>query len=114
MLVASTPLSTYHRATSRSMLTSRWRFPCCGGRLSIRMVAGGSETYCGRIVSGCRGLIRTDELLCQFALSHCSRVQRCLYHDSVDFWSFKPRLRYSPGLALTTRLNALLNAASDS
>ena len=26
----------------------------------------------------------------------------------------KPRLRYSPGLAPTTRLNALLNAASDS
>lgn len=25
-----------------------------------------------------------------------------------------PRLRYSPGLAPTTRLNALLNAASDS
>jgi hypothetical protein len=29
-------------------------------------------------------------------------------------WSSKPRLRYSPGLAPTTRLNALLNAASDS
>jgi hypothetical protein len=29
-------------------------------------------------------------------------------------WPSKPRLRYSPGLALTTRLNALLNAASDS
>jgi hypothetical protein len=28
--------------------------------------------------------------------------------------SSKPRLRYSPGLAPTTRLNALLNAASDS
>ena len=29
-------------------------------------------------------------------------------------WPSKPRLRYSPGLAPTTRLNALLNAASDS
>jgi hypothetical protein len=29
-------------------------------------------------------------------------------------WLSKPRLRYSPGLAPTTRLNALLNAASDS
>ena len=29
-------------------------------------------------------------------------------------FSSKPRLRYSPGLAPTTRLNALLNAASDS
>lgn len=29
-------------------------------------------------------------------------------------WSSRPRLRYSPGLAPTTRLNALLNAASDS
>lgn len=29
-------------------------------------------------------------------------------------WSSKPRLRYLPGLAPTTRLNALLNAASDS
>ena len=29
-------------------------------------------------------------------------------------WFPKPRLRYSPGLAPTTRLNALLNAASDS
>jgi hypothetical protein len=29
-------------------------------------------------------------------------------------WHSKPRLRYSPGLAPTTRLNALLNAASDS
>jgi hypothetical protein len=29
-------------------------------------------------------------------------------------WSSNPRLRYSPGLAPTTRLNALLNAASDS
>ena len=28
-------------------------------------------------------------------------------------WPSKPRLRYSPGLAPTTRLNALLNAASD-
>lgn len=28
--------------------------------------------------------------------------------------SSKPRLRYSPGVAPTTRLNALLNAASDS
>jgi hypothetical protein len=29
-------------------------------------------------------------------------------------WPSKSRLRYSPGLAPTTRLNALLNAASDS
>src|SRR6266702_7339825 len=29
-------------------------------------------------------------------------------------WPSKPRLRYPPGLAPTTRLNALLNAASDS
>src|SRR6185437_7429703 len=29
-------------------------------------------------------------------------------------WLSKPRLRYSPGLTPTTRLNALLNAASDS
>src|SRR6267154_3990962 len=29
-------------------------------------------------------------------------------------WPSKPRLRYSPGLAPTTLLNALLNAASDS
>jgi hypothetical protein len=29
-------------------------------------------------------------------------------------WPLRPRLRYSPGLAPTTRLNALLNAASDS
>jgi hypothetical protein len=29
-------------------------------------------------------------------------------------WPSKPRLRYSPGLVPTTRLNALLNAASDS
>jgi hypothetical protein len=29
-------------------------------------------------------------------------------------WPLRPRLRYSPGLAPTTRLNALLNAAPDS
>src|SRR5450755_4495355 len=29
-------------------------------------------------------------------------------------WPSRPRLRYSPGLAPTTRLKALLNAASDS
>ena len=29
-------------------------------------------------------------------------------------WPSKPRFTYSPGLAPTTRLNALLNAASDS
>src|SRR5712664_4849742 len=40
-------------------------------------------------------------------------LQRCFAVPALP-WPSKPRLRYSPGLAPTTLLNALLNAASDS
>jgi hypothetical protein len=58
------------------------------------------------LVPICRPVSRN--LIDEGGINEAMRV----YRDGS--WSSKPRLRYSPGLAPTTRLNALLNAASDS
>jgi hypothetical protein len=52
------------------------------------------------------------ECIGDLSLIEITADENGVYRDRL--WSSSPRLRYSPGLAPTTRLKALLNAASDS
>jgi hypothetical protein len=64
------------------------------------------------LLFGCRNFPRIDTTCEDYLLR--ARLSGLIVVCFGRFWVLQPRLRYSPGLALTTRLNALLNAASDS